>query len=168
MRTSSRKSPNSIGTWRKKAERALQEIVARARLLPALRRICPSPIWQIEIDVVGREAMRRLNQDTRGKDQPTDVLSFELPEAFRKQGMIGQLVICLPMLRAQARQLGHSDQAELQVLVVHGLLHLLGFDHEKGAQAAREMGRYEARLLGEKADARGLIRRNQPCIDRRL
>jgi rRNA maturation RNase YbeY len=115
--------------------------------------------WTIEVEVVGQARMRQLNRETRGKDQPTDVLSFELPLSFRSQGLLGQLVICLPVLKAQARQLGHSQAQELQVLLVHGLLHLLGFDHEKSPRAAREMGLLEERLLGQTKGHKGLIRR---------
>ena len=110
--------------------------------------------------------MRKLNQEARQVDAPTDVLSFELPPDFRRQGMMGQLVVCLPILREQARKLKHPERDELKILVAHGLLHLLGFDHEKGPKAARDMELLESRLLGKQSISQGLIRRNHSCIDR--
>ena len=91
--------------------------------------------------------MTELNRAYRGKNRPTDVLSFQPPEVFRKQGMLGELVICLPVLKRQARELGHRPETELRILLVHGVLHLLGLDHELGAREAARMARLEARLL---------------------
>lgn len=114
--------------------------------------------------MVSPARMRRLNARFRGKDSVTDVLSFPAPEVFRAGGWLGELVICTGVMRRQAAELGHAPERELHVLVVHGLLHLLGFDHEKGARQAAEMARWESRLLraagrAAGADARGLIRR---------
>jgi probable rRNA maturation factor len=100
--------------------------------------------------------MSRLNRSYRGKTYATDVLSFPAPPVFRRQGHLGELIICLPVLKSQARELGHSAETELDVLLVHGLLHLLGMDHEKGGKAARVMRLWETRLLKGK----GLIARS--------
>jgi rRNA maturation RNase YbeY len=104
--------------------------------------------------------MRRLNAEYRRKRYATDVLSFPAPSVFRDQGWLGELVICRPVLRAQAREHGHSAERELAVLIVHGVLHLLGLDHEKGPRQAAAMARWEGRLL----PARGLIARSQSGI----
>ena len=139
------RSQNAL--WTHRAEKLLTQVVTRAQRVAVLKKRAPSRSWTIEIEVVGAAKMRRLNLESRGKDQSTDVLSFELPAGFRKQGLIGSIVICLPVLKAQAKAEKHSLDAELEVLTVHGVLHLLGFDHERGPQAAREMARLEQRIL---------------------
>jgi probable rRNA maturation factor len=111
--------------------------------------------------------MKALNGLYRGKHYATDVLSFDAPPVFRKMGVLGELILCWPTLRSQAREQKHSEAAELRVLLVHGLLHLLGFDHEKGPRAARQMQLQEAALLkrlrvSSKGEAkRGLIARSR-------
>ena len=73
--------------------------------------------------------MRRLNRTYRGKDAPTDVLSFpgqETPEGPH----LGDVVIAVPVARRQAEAAGHSSERELRVLLLHGVLHCLGYDHE--------------------------------------
>lgn len=110
--------------------------------------------------------MKKLNRRYRGKNYVTDVLSFEAPAAFRAHGMLGELVICGSVLKSQAREYGHREQLELQILLVHGVLHLLGFDHEKSARGASEMRRWEARLLGRSA-SRGLILRSSALSGRK-
>jgi len=70
--------------------------------------------------------MRGLNREWRGMDRPTDVLSFPSGE----KGFLGDLVIDLPYAARQARRLGHPVSREVQLLLAHGILHLLGHDHE--------------------------------------
>ena len=88
-------------------------------------------------------ALRRLNREFRGQDYPTDVLSFpSISEA-----LLGDLAISLPRARAQARRFGHSTEDEVRVLMLHGVLHLLGYDHETdGGRMARAEKRWRARL----------------------
>lgn len=110
--------------------------------------------------------MARLNASYRGKDYATDVLSFEAPGPFRERGLLGELVICLPVLKRQALEQGHRPERELEVLLTHGLLHLLGMDHEKGAREAAAMGRAEDLLLKAAFDprvskSRGLVARSK-------
>jgi probable rRNA maturation factor len=73
--------------------------------------------------------MRKLNRRFRNKDKATDVLSFPAPAAIRRDGP-GDIAISVPVARAQARRMGHSFEEELKVLLLHGLLHLAGYDHE--------------------------------------
>jgi probable rRNA maturation factor len=94
--------------------------------------------------------MRRLNHAWRGKDKTTDVLSFSLHEgkfAHIRPEMLGDIVISAPAARRQAKAFGHSFTRELDRLLVHGLVHLLGYDHERGIQEARRMARKERQLL---------------------
>lgn len=99
--------------------------------------------------ITGDAELRRLNRDFRGKDYATDVLSFSpAPEgAGGKSAPLGDLAISLARARAQARQFGHSTEQEIQVLMLHGLLHLLGFDHETdNGRMARAEKRWRSRL----------------------
>ena len=77
--------------------------------------------------------MQELNRSFRGKDRPTDVLSFAQAEGAPVPGstLLGDLVLCLPVAARQAKERGHPTTHELDVLLVHGLLHLLGHDHER-------------------------------------
>lgn len=84
-----------------------------------------------------------LNQTWRGKDAPTDVLSFPQED----DDFLGDLVISLPTATRQAAERGTPLRDELRVLMVHGLLHLLGYDHETGEADLAEMAEAEARLL---------------------
>lgn len=90
--------------------------------------------------------MRSLNRRYRGIDRTTDVLSFPLlgPDDPRKAtDLLGDIVISVPRAAVQANQAGHSLREELDRLAIHGLLHLLGYDHELGIAAARRMATRE-------------------------
>jgi len=97
---------------------------------------------ELSLALVRDRRMRALNREWRGKDRPTDVLSF--PQHGRS---IGDVVISLDTARRQAREGGWSLAAELRRLLAHGLLHCLGHDHQTPAQA-RRMAAAERRLLG--------------------
>jgi rRNA maturation RNase YbeY len=130
------------------AERRLKALLRAAHALPALRKHGPkSKTWNAEVRLIGVAEMTRLNARYRRKKRPTDVLSFEAPHPFLAQGFLGELVICWPILKKQAAELGHSPRRELDVLIVHGLLHLLGLDHERSRAEAKLMARYEKKLL---------------------
>jgi len=102
---------------------------------------------ELSILVVGDAAMRRLNRAWRGKDRPTDVLSF--PHAAPNHGpLLGDVVVSLDTARRVARAEGRLLGAELDRYLAHGLLHLLGHDHERPAQA-RRMAKAEDELVGE-------------------
>lgn len=102
--------------------------------------------------------MRSLNRRYRGRDQTTDVLSFSLREgAFSRiqPTMLGDIVVSVPSAERQAREYGHSLEREIDRLLVHGLLHLVGYDHERGVAEQRRMERRERQLLrGLGADRR--------------
>lgn len=85
------------------------------------------------------EEIRALNRDFRGMDAPTDVLAFPADETDPQTGRryLGDIVISWPRARAQAAAHGHPPEAEVQLLVVHGVLHLLGFDHDEPEAKAR-------------------------------
>jgi probable rRNA maturation factor len=93
--------------------------------------------------ITGDADLRRLNREFRGKDYATDVLSF--PSSL--PGSLGDLAISAARARSQAREFGHSTEDEVRILMLHGLLHLKGMDHETDAGAmARAEKRWRARL----------------------
>jgi probable rRNA maturation factor len=91
--------------------------------------------------------LRGLNRDFMGVDRPTDVLSFGVDEPTRASGDLGDLAISVPRARRQADRAGHTLLAELQLLVAHGVLHLLGHDHATEAEKKR-MWQAQAEILG--------------------
>ena len=102
-------------------------------------------------------ALRRLNRDYLGHDYPTDVLSFPSNATDPETGAryFGDIAISLPRARAQAEADGHPVSAELQLLVVHGVLHLLGHDHAKAKEKARMWSAQAAILEQLKAPITG-------------
>jgi len=97
--------------------------------------------------------VRALNRQYRRKDQKTDVLAFP-GDSYQ----LGDIVIAIGVARRQAREAGHSEQTELRVLALHGLLHLLGYDHHDRHDRAR-MARAESRLRSRGGLPAGLIER---------
>jgi len=94
--------------------------------------------------------MRSLNRRYRGKDKTTDVLSFALQEGMFpdiQPKVLGDIVISVPSASRQAAGAGHPLSREIERLLIHGLLHLLGYDHERGPHEALRMQRKERQLL---------------------
>jgi probable rRNA maturation factor len=136
------------------SDRYLQKIMQKARKIPSLSRKGPKGPWKVSFRLVSSSKMIQLNTRYRKKKKVTDILSFPAPKIFRNHGILGELVICQPVAKRQARDFKHSLKDELKVLIVHGLLHLLGFDHEKSKAQAKLMANWEKRLLGRNS---GLI-----------
>lgn len=102
---------------------------------------------EMALQVVSAPRMRLLNRRYRGKDKPTNVLSFPAPPAPGvRPRPLGDVLICPAVLRREARAQGKSEQAHWAHLVVHGTLHLVGYDHEGNGDAAR-MERREVAVL---------------------
>ena len=111
----------------------------------ALKKIAESlATREVELIIVDDETMLALNSDHRGKDNTTDVLSFPMEAPFTEQSIfgmpLGSIIIAASYVKKEAKNLGHTEQDELSLLFIHGMLHLLGFDHEvdDGEMRARE------------------------------
>jgi probable rRNA maturation factor len=100
-------------------------------------------------------AMRKMNRQFRGKNKATDVLSFPADPLFQSQGK-GDLAISVERAQKQSTACGHSLETEIKILILHGLLHLSGYDHESDAG---EMARRERLLRGRLGLKQGLIER---------
>lgn len=85
------------------------------------------------ITFVGRRYIRKINKEYRNINKITDVISFAFLDNHDKVNteMLGDIFICIPRMKKQARMYGHSEKRELAFLTLHGLLHLLGYDHQK-------------------------------------
>jgi probable rRNA maturation factor len=114
---------------------------------------------EVTVALVSDRVVRTLNRSYRGIDAPTDVLSFPAvrPGARRVPAHLGDIVIARGVARRQARAEAHPESTEWRVLALHGLLHLLGYDHEGGDGGA--MRRVERRLRRRGGLERGLIER---------
>lgn len=105
------------------------------------------PHAELSLALVSDAEIARLNAAHRGKRGPTDVLSYSLVEGAhpeRRAGLLGDVVIAVGVAARQAREIGHSLNDELLRLTIHGVLHLLGFDHELAADARRMRARERA------------------------
>jgi probable rRNA maturation factor len=149
----------------------------RGRLLPDgglarwLAAVCPSRVrGEVAVALVTDTHIHKLNSQYRRKNAPTDVLSFPsdgsatLPSHSRDgflhaKSFLGDIVIATGVARRQGREAGHSYQAELRVLALHGLLHLLGYDHDSAEDNGR-MARFEKRLRRRGGLEAGLIERS--------
>ncbi len=98
------------------------------------------------IRIVGETESRRLNAQFRGKDSPTNVLSFPSQSDYLEYQCLGDLVICAPLVARESHQQNKPETAHWAHLVVHGMLHLQGYDHETVAEAT-EMENLEVEIL---------------------
>jgi probable rRNA maturation factor len=118
----------------------------RALLRKAQKVLPPIPEKEVELALVDDPTIRRLNHQMRGLDKPTDVLSFANREiddpATRKAAShsLGEIVISVPAAQRNADEIGQSLEEELRFLFLHGLLHILGYDHQTPKEEAKMMG----------------------------
>lgn len=116
----------------------------------ALRRAQAAQALDLSVVLTSDTAVQALNREFLGTDTPTDVLSFPSNETDPDSGLVylGDVVISLPRALAQAQAGGHSLDDELQLLTVHGVLHLLGYDHGE-PQDKEKMWALQAGVLAE-------------------
>jgi len=103
----------------------------------------------ISVVLADNPRLRELNREYLGIDAPTDVLSFPASETDPETGAhyLGDILISVPRAEEQAQSAGHALEAEVQLLVVHGVLHLLGYDHAEAKEKAK-MWKAQAEILG--------------------
>jgi len=111
---------------------------------------------EIELIITTNEEIQAINADSRGIDKPTDVLSFPYEEM--PMSPLGSIVISVDFVTEKSEELGHTPQDETILLFIHGLLHLLGFDHEVDSGEMREK---EAELIHKFSLPTSLIVRTQ-------
>ena len=124
-------------------EKVVQSIVTalRTAVTVTLRHEKKKQSVEITLLLTDDAQLQTLNKEYRGMDKPTDVLSFTagetMPGMKEDEYYLGDIVISVPMAKRQAKQGDHSLKAELQLLTVHGTLHLLGFEHEEPEEKDR-------------------------------
>ena len=113
------------------------------------------PMAELCIKLVDEATIAELNEQWMEKEGPTDVLAFPMDELRPglvndepEEGVLGDLVLCPSVAERQAKDAGHPTKDELEMLTVHGILHLLGYDHAEPAEH-QEMFALQARLLSE-------------------
>lgn len=111
---------------------------------------------EIELIVTDAHEMQEINKEHRRIDKATDVLSF--PYEAMPMSPLGSIVICSEYIEQKAKELGHTNNDEFALLFIHGLLHLLGYDHEVDDG---EMRQEEARLIQKFNLPQSLIIRNE-------
>jgi probable rRNA maturation factor len=128
--------------------------------------VCPPRVrGEVAVALVTDAHIHKLNSQYRHKNATTDVLSFpadgsRIPDpGSRHAKFLGDIVIATGVARRQGREAGHSYQHELRVLALHGLLHLLGYDHDSAGDKGR-MARLEGRLRRQGGLQAGLIERS--------
>ena len=140
------------GTGRKYPTAHLKKIAAS--ILKALERSRA----ELSVALVGDREMRPLNAKYRQKNQTTDVLSFPADPALPAQaGLLGDVIISVEQAKRQARDRKTSLEIEMVTLLIHGILHLLGYDHERSQRQAKIMATLEQKLLSHLCE-RGLIK----------
>lgn len=140
-------------------DEAMEELVARVVDKVLAYEECEEE-YEVSISFVGNEEMRSLNNEYRGIDRETDVLSFpmvefvddeleeddESAEYIDEEIALGDIVISMEKVLEQSAEYGHSFNRELAFLLVHGMLHLLGYDHENEAEEREMFDKQEAIL----------------------
>jgi len=125
----------------------LEETDIQAVLIHAMAVMRVHPAADVAVVLVDEEAMEQLHLQWMGEPGPTDVLSFPMDELrpgrdgeVSEEGILGDIVLCPSVAAQQAEAAGHSVMTELQMLTVHGLLHLLGYDHAEPDEEAEMFG----------------------------
>lgn len=130
-----------LGAGRKAPGRRLKRIAS------AILVLVDQPEAELSVALIGDAEMRKLNARYRGKDYPTDVLSFPLESSGPAPRLLGDVIISVETARRQARERGRPAEQELVTLLIHGVVHLLGYDHERSPRDARVMKRLENKIL---------------------
>lgn len=108
---------------------------------------------ELSVLLVGSDHIRKLNARFAGDDYATDVLSFPMMEDDDASLLLGDVVLCPEVAAANAEKLGHTVDVELDTLLVHGTLHLLGYDHDDEEEKARMEDRQREILAGFQTSA---------------
>lgn len=129
-----------LGSYREELAREARRTLTQAGAAAGL-----GPDHELSLILSDGQWIRRINKRWRGIDRATDVLSFPLhelkPGKLPPPGIVGDIVVCLPEVRRAAREMGICPAAHLRLLLVHGLLHLLGHDHDIPARSEKMLRR---------------------------
>lgn len=133
---------------REEFEGQISEELISATVLAVLKHEAVSELSEISVVIDNDASLQDLNSQFLGIDAPTDVLSFPSDEVDPESNIpyLGDIIISLPKAKMQAAEAGHTYEAEVQLLIVHGTLHLLGYDHAE-ADEKQEMWEHQKQIL---------------------
>ena len=113
---------------------------------------------ELSLALIGNAEMRELNARYRHKDYPTDVLSFPSAKILPAEArLLGDVIISVEKAAEQAKECRRTLDQEMATLLIHGIVHLLGYDHERSAKDARSMSRIEKKIARQLCE-RGLLK----------
>lgn len=121
--------------------RALTRPTLNSLILSAQKVLKIPAKFVLSVAVVSDKEIRKVNREHRGKDKATDVLSF------RYDDLSGEIIISADRVRAQAKEFNNTISQEAAFMVVHGITHIMGYDHERSAKAAKEQQQLEQKIL---------------------
>jgi probable rRNA maturation factor len=128
------------------------------RIASAILELVGKEKVELSLVLVGNAEMQKLNAKYRHKDYPTDVLSFPAGTIFPAEtSLLGEVIISVEKAAEQAKERRRTLDEEITTLLIHGIVHLLGYDHERSPKDARAMGRLEKKIHRQLCE-RGLIR----------
>ena len=128
------------------------------RIASAILELVGKEKVELSLVLVGNAEMQNLNAKYRHKDYPTDVLSFPAGTIFPAEtSLLGEVIISVEKAAQQAKERRRTLDEEMITLLIHGIVHLLGYDHERSAKDARVMARLEKKIHRQLCE-RGLIR----------
>lgn len=131
--------------------RIRKAIRATLKALPAgvlKKKIISKKPYLLQVSLITASQIKKINRDFRKKDKATDVLSFSRLEGFPTPiPDIGDLILCWPIAKRQAKEYGATIEEEISRLTIHGVLHLFGYDHETNKADARKMFRLQDKIL---------------------
>jgi probable rRNA maturation factor len=134
LRTHLRRTPVRLTTLRRLSQAVLEQVGHSSA--------------HLSITLVGKVRMQKLNRTYRQRDYATDVLAFPMENISRSPlAFVGDVVICVPVALSQASRFGNTSDEEILRVLIHGILHLLGYDHETTEQEARRMRRKEQTIF---------------------
>ncbi len=133
----------------------------RYYLRKTIKHLNENPNFILEVIIVDEPTIQEINRDYRGKDTVTDVISFALDDEVEgevhikgaKNRLLGTIIICGPVAVRQAKDYNHSLEREMKFLFVHGLLHLLGYDHMT-KEDEKEMFSLQDLLIGKRKESK--------------
>ena len=125
------------------------------KIAEAILALVGEPEAELSLALIGNAEMQKLNAKYRRKDYPTDVLSFPIDETLPAANrLLGDVIISVEKAREQAQQRGRTQDEEMAMLLIHGIVHLLGYDHERSAKDARMMKRLENKIYRQLCEQR--------------
>jgi len=103
---------------------------------------------EVEINIIGNKEIKKINKVYRGIDSPTDVLSFAWQEekSLKNSNFLGQIYLSVQRIKTQSKEYKVSEKEEFSRMLIHGLMHLVGFDHQKEGEAKKMFQKQEGYL----------------------